>query len=323
VTISASFGASTQTAVLTVRAQSEDWFDPAWQYRSPINITNSGATALKGFQVHVTLNSSFDFTKAKSDGSDMRFTSDDGITLIPFWTESWNPVTRTASFWVKVPTIPTSGAALYLYYGNSAAISASNGIATFEFFDDFNSPTLDTSRWTATGGSWSVVTDTQQDGSVGGVVEGMIGSSARQVLRSSYQGSDYVLEAYGALLSGRVWGLGVRATDQNNLYSINLYADLDSTNNLYVYNWVNGSASMLRNAMVGGINNDTWYKLTVKVHGNSIDVYKDDVLMIQTSSSQYGSGAVALYGEVNTVAEFNNILVRKYATTDPSATVMP
>ena len=74
---------------------------------------------------------------------------------------------------------------------------------------------------------------------------------------------------------------------------------------------------------MGTVNANTWYKLSVKVHANAIDVYKDNVLVRQTSSSQYGFGAVALYGEIGTVAEFNNVLVRKYAAVEPSTTLLP
>jgi len=60
------------------------WFNPAWAYRNPTTINNPGGVSLSNFQAHVLLDSSFDFTKAKSDGSDIRFTASDGITLIPF-----------------------------------------------------------------------------------------------------------------------------------------------------------------------------------------------------------------------------------------------
>jgi hypothetical protein len=116
-----------------------DWLDPAWLYRSAVTITNPGGAVLSNFQVHVALDSSFDFTKERSDGSSVRITLDDGVTLIPFWIEQWNPVSKTASLWVRVPSIPSAGATLYLYYGNPAAVSASDGNTTFEFFDDFNS----------------------------------------------------------------------------------------------------------------------------------------------------------------------------------------
>ncbi len=298
------------------------WLDPAWSSRKLVTITNPGGVTLSNFQVWVTLDSSFDFASVKSDGSDIRFTMDDGITPVSFWIESWNSTNRTALIWVNIPSIPSAGTSLYLYYGNPGAVTAANGSATFDFFDDFEGTALDTSRWTASGGTWSIVSDVQQDGSVGGVAQGSI-SNTLDILRSSYTGTDYVLEAYGRLLSGRVWGLGTRATDKNNLYSSNLYADLDSAYNLYEYGWSGGRASTLALAGVGQIDLDSWYILTVKVHGNTIEVLKDGVSMINTTSALYASGAVALYGERNTVAQFNNVLVRKYAAVEPQATIAP
>ncbi|UOA10209.1 DUF2341 domain-containing protein [Methylobacter sp. S3L5C] len=327
VTISSGYGGSSQTATITINAQPvEGWLDPAWNSRSAVTVVNPSGTDLSNFQVHVILDNTFDFTKANNDGSDVRFTTSDGFTLVPFWVETWDAVNHKASVWVKAPTVPTAGTTLYMYYGNFVTTSASNGTATFEFFDDFDSGStnFDTGKWAATAGTWAIAnTTTQQNGTTGGVLQGTIGNSLRQALRSTYTGSDYVLEAYGKQVSGRVMGLGVRSTDQNNLYSINLYEDLDGTNNLYAYDWVSGNASTLNNAAVGVVNINAWYKLGVRVHGSAIDVYKDDVLMLQTSSSRYIAGAIALYGEQNTVAQFNNVLVRKYASVEPTTTVTP
>ena len=55
----------------------------------------------------------------------------------------------------------------------------------------------------------------------------------------------------------------------------------------------------------------------------AIDVYKDNVLVFQTSSLQNGFGTVSLYGEGGTVAQFNSALVRTYAAVEPSATLTP
>jgi hypothetical protein len=96
-------------------------------------------------------------------------------------------------------------------------------------------PYLDSTKWTPGGnGTWSVTT-TQPNGATG-VVAQIVGDPNRtgeQILRSSYTGTDYVLEGYGQLAAGRVWGLGTRVTDQDNLYTANLYEDLDK-NNLYL-----------------------------------------------------------------------------------------
>jgi hypothetical protein len=95
-------------------------FDPSWNYQMPIRIDDPAGVSLTDYQVHVQLDSSFNFSKARSDGGDLRFTDASGTELIPFWIESWNPPT-SASIWVKVPSIPTEGTTIYLYYGNPSA----------------------------------------------------------------------------------------------------------------------------------------------------------------------------------------------------------
>jgi len=100
-----------------------------WSYRIPVMISNPGTVDLMDFQVQVFLNNSnFDFAKALSDGSDIRFTTNDGTTLIPFWLEMWDRDNDTASIWVNVPSIPISGAEIYLYYGNSSPTVPEAGI---------------------------------------------------------------------------------------------------------------------------------------------------------------------------------------------------
>ena len=48
------------------------WYDPAWHYRRPVTVSNIGAAIATSYQVLVKLDSSnFDFTKAKSDLSDL------------------------------------------------------------------------------------------------------------------------------------------------------------------------------------------------------------------------------------------------------------
>ena len=87
---------------------------------------------------------------------------------------------------------------------------------------------------------------------------------------TSYTVTDYIWEAYGKQISGREWGLGARLNGPTNLYSSNFYADLNTTNNLYVYKWLNnngsGSAIELGSVALGAVNLNTWYKLSMAVH---------------------------------------------------------
>lgn len=156
------------------------WYDNNWQYRREITIDNSSnSNALTNYQVEVDLTSSnFDFSKANSDGSDLRFTDDDGTTLIDFWIESWDNSGQTATLWVEVPSIPASSTKnIYMYYGNASATSASNGDNTFIFFDDFEGTSLNTNKWEVyetgggTGGTITVSTDHSKFGTQSAKIE--------------------------------------------------------------------------------------------------------------------------------------------------------
>jgi hypothetical protein len=123
-------------------ASAQGWYDASWAYRRPVTVANSGGTALTDYQVQISVNSSFDFTKAKADGSDLRLTTNDGTTPIPFWIETWDASVQQAKLWAKVPSIPSGGATIYLYYGNLAASSASSAPNTFIFGADFEDGTI-------------------------------------------------------------------------------------------------------------------------------------------------------------------------------------
>jgi N-acetylneuraminic acid mutarotase len=113
-------------------------FDPSWTRRRAITINNTlNTNNLNDYQVNINV----DYTPSmKSDFSDLRFTDSDGLTLIPYWVESYVSQV-SAVVWVKVPSIPASSTTtIYMYYGNLGASSASNGKTTFEFFDDFENP---------------------------------------------------------------------------------------------------------------------------------------------------------------------------------------
>jgi len=587
----------------------QDWYDSEWQYRREITVDNPGASELTDFQVQIELDGSFDFNKTNLDGSDIRITDSDGISLLPFWIELWDVSGTQASIWVKVPTIPTSGTAIFLYYGNIAATNTASGDNTFEFFDDFESSVttepgyyafgpastimvedqswetsaphtlsvvdapggaaytyygyyslqtdggigmagsndllnwtkfpespaappnnplfssngerwasvlldggtyymvhtrnysgtsnvvyrqstdglnwtapvqvippvsgdrnqnpnifrdpndnqyyiywfrrsggmrrimmrtastvaglttagdvellssastiaapnmlyydgtyflsteiyesewkvriyegsspsgpftilpgnpvlddgcaclfqthysdmiyeyyckltggtwtldmrvvdpstgriiyeqgeIDDTKWTPeSGGTWDAITDIQHDGTEGIVAKG--NTSAKSILKSSFTGSDFILEGYGKQIAYRVWGLGFRTTNAQNTYVLNIYEDLDEIENLYLYRFSTSGNSTVWNTGLGDIDFNTWYKLSIKAYGNNFDVYIDDELKTTTpvSDNTWSSGAIGLYGEGGTVAHFNDIRVRKYATNEPSATV--
>ncbi len=103
----------------SVNLIAQPWFGDMWPYRRLVTISNPGAVVLTDYQVKINLNNAnFDFLNAKPDGSDIRVTTDDGVTFIPFWIEDWNQAAKQATIWLKIPTLAESGSTIFLYYGN-------------------------------------------------------------------------------------------------------------------------------------------------------------------------------------------------------------
>lgn len=109
-----------------------------WQHSGSIFIitTPEGAdlpaTASEAdFPLLVRLNKEwFDFSQAKEDGSDLRF-SIGGVPLA-FQIEEWEAATGTASVWVRVPAIKGNARQeLKVYWGKADAAGESNGKAVF------------------------------------------------------------------------------------------------------------------------------------------------------------------------------------------------
>jgi hypothetical protein len=86
----------------------------------------------------------------RADFGDIRFTGDDGTTLLDYWQDLDLLVSGTSSvFWVEVADTLESNATIYIYYDKPDATSVSNGDNTFLLFDHFDDASLDPSKWTA------------------------------------------------------------------------------------------------------------------------------------------------------------------------------
>ncbi|MCU0458725.1 MAG: DUF2341 domain-containing protein [Bacteroidales bacterium] len=120
------------TGLLSVQFLSAqaDWYNENWSYRREVAVPNVGGADLTEFQVKITLDNSFDFSKALADGSDIRVAAGDGTTLIPFWIEEWIPASTAATIWVRVPSIPVSDTVVYIYYGNPTPAAPGEPVET-------------------------------------------------------------------------------------------------------------------------------------------------------------------------------------------------
>ena len=149
--------------------------------------------------------------------------------------------------------------------------------------------------WKPVGGEWKIK---------GGLLEGK--TTGYQDLMLNVSGSDkwtdYTFEVKGNLTAGRIWGVCFRYVDTLTNYRLNLYEDLDATNNLYIYKRVSGSFSEVFKTPVGKIDFNKWYTLKLTITKNTMQAYLDNVLKIEVEdkNNPIEQGTVALEGETNT-----------------------
>ena len=128
-------------------------------------------------------------------------------------------------------------------------------------------------------------------------------------LTGSEDWTDYTIEFRAKLTGGRILGMAFRYTDTNNNYRLNLYDDLDNTNNFYVYLRVAGAFSEVMKVPVGQIDKDEWYTLKIEVVGDSIKAYLDGELQIEAKNGAHSEGGIAFEGETNTIGHFDDLIV--------------
>jgi hypothetical protein len=93
-----------------------------WSYMRKIIISNPNSYSYDDIQVKIELNTTnFDFSHAKSNGSDIRILAAD-CTPLNYWIEKWDPQSGYATIWVKIPHISAgSNQTIFLVYGNPSA----------------------------------------------------------------------------------------------------------------------------------------------------------------------------------------------------------
>lgn len=112
---------------------------PDWQHSGSMFILTTpeganlpAAAAVKDFPLLVRLHKDFfDFSQAKADGADLRFSTSAGEPLA-FQIEEWDSVGGIASIWVRIPTIQGNARQeVKLHWGKTDAASESSGKAVF------------------------------------------------------------------------------------------------------------------------------------------------------------------------------------------------
>lgn len=92
-------------------------------------------------------NNCFTGATTQDDFDDVRFTTDDGTTLLDQFRATYTSAV-SANYWVEIPSIPAGDSTtIYMYYGNASATLSSDATTVFTFADEFSGGSLDGAKW--------------------------------------------------------------------------------------------------------------------------------------------------------------------------------
>ena len=293
------------------------WWNDTWSYRQSIAITNGSGGELTDFQVQilddVSLTALNTAGKLQANLADLRFT-DINHRILPYWIE--DSTIGEVDAWVKIPSIPSAGTIIYMYYGNASATDAQSGEQTFEFFDDYSG---DLTNYDQVGGDvW---------GTTGGYAHDETGVNLpgqRALIKSTvYQVNDNFM-------------MKVRARQNDNDGAGVVFRSTGST--YYTCNHINeGTPRLLISENGGGHHTGTslnatnyafvqtnFYNIEVRVVGTSISCIADmsagDVTVSATDAS-YSTGQMGLFAEyLDPYGEFDWLIIGKAVATMPVST---
>jgi hypothetical protein len=287
------------------------WWDDMWHYRKAISVSNSSGSNLTDFQVAISVGTSQLVAdgKMQSDCDDIRITDING-NLLPHWIHPDFPCnTDTTKIFVKVPSIPTSNATIFLYYGNFTATNSQNPSDVFYFWDDFNGSTLDTSKWntsgTSTHGSVTVANGYAS-------LDNTINEDTVINSQNSYSQDNYIIESRFKInsasndLDGKVgWKNGATAGIGPYNDTVNFY---EYPHRIFTPTVVQGTELITT----------SWKPFTFQAKsGNIKSTFGAETLTSSTTHS-YGNGNIYFYTNSSTSTHIDFFALRKYASTDPT-----
>ncbi|MBI5360698.1 MAG: DUF2341 domain-containing protein [Planctomycetes bacterium] len=244
--------------------------------------------------------------KAKLNYGDIRFTGNSGQEF-PYWME------KDGTFWVKaagIDSITIGLSSVYMYYGNTAAVSAINGGGTFLAYADYaNYSTHFTSD------SASVEGNEIKISSTAGWATGWI--KANEIL-------DRTTSNYELAFNMRSTGISPNDDETyggfgtSNMMS-SPYTDSASfvmgSANLAIYHYT----SLVYNSAAGYTYTNT-NEFKIKINSTNRYYYLNNTLLYSNSdTTAVTTTGITLYG--NGPIYFKNIRLRKYAASEPTLTI--
>lgn len=252
------------------------WYDTSWNRRKAITlggITGAGPN----YQIHLDIeygsgtdsgNTVYMNTFGQTDFDDVRFTDNDGETLLDYYIEEYT-ASGDATFWVEVHDALDEDVVIYMYYQNSAVSDVSNGPNTFIHFDDFENDNFN--RWTTAESLWTTTYTYYKYGSYSAWTDG--GASNRLL---QYDRTYPIMPShYESMYDDTKWHTWFRTFDPTTATSYPLidytasgpisYTGYQATNDFATYN----GASVRHYYSNCFSSSTTWYLLEVAMDWTS------------------------------------------------------
>jgi hypothetical protein len=302
-----------------------------WSYAKSIKISNPGSE-LTDYQIQIQLSSSnFDFSKANSDGSDIRFYLQNG-TKLNYWVEYWNSSSQSAIIWVKVPSIPSGDSRIIMYYGNPSATSESNGENVFIFFDDFNRAdgTDLGQKWQEYGdGNWQIVNNTAYRPEVSSGADDFALAKMNGTLLNV---TDIIIESKLKVvqISGFDPHLGITARANDISTSSHRGYSLTVHNTITTLQLLDEEVAWKASTTTSQALNE-WWKFKLQVNGTTMKgkAWKvgtpEPNWMVSDSSTTQSSGYIGLDAFISGTTEqyYDDFFAHKYAAVEPTVSIEP
>lgn len=295
------------------------WWNDSWAYRKSIAITNSSGSDLTDFQVKVLsgvdLSAYVTAGKVRSDLGDLRFTDINGEVL-SYWIE--DTTSSSVDVWVKMYSIPTTGATVYMYYGNPSVGSVQSGNDVFELFDDFNNGFND---WTTIANHAAAPTAAVSSGQL--IISGTNAEGA--IYKKNYTMTNGVIEFKARadnLVNGNDIAAMARRQSDSSYYHMGVNWGDNNTANIS-----KDAAHTQISSAAYTFGTGTFRKISAYLYGTSLNVLIDDVSKTSATDSTYsaaGQVGIIFDGYHESAGSYvqwtvDDFRVRKSASADPSA----
>ena len=256
--------------------------------------------------------------QCREDFGDIRFF--EGEQPLNYWMQS-STYGEKATFWIKLESdISIAPTTLTMRYGNPGATTTSNGINTFDFFDDFNRTNGNLDDWIihrALDNSTASIPKGLNHVRLGGGIK--TGSQGHIVLGSQGEYNTFTngaIEFRYRVSEDAVAEVGFRGNYQANT-GFKLRSDArsgtaggESFLSPPYHNWSNltdsspGSNTPLPN---------TWYHGRLTVNGNTAEFYRDGTARAVTHYLTEGTGEISLQNHHGDKTDYDWVFVRKFS----------